>query len=393
MDPITRAELEAQDPTARWREGAEVYCLCPFPACADKPRDKAHRSLRVNTGSGLYNCHRCHASGKLKDAWTDRPTTTAVNRRCAAAVRAITAPPPPLDPPTPDDESRPSEATQDYYAAAFRGSLAARYLHGRGIPQDVAEAHGCGYVADWHGLPRVTFPVRNHAGQLVAFSGRACVECAPAGRQRTQGPKREGVFNPAALAGPVPIIVEAPVDALSLATCGYPAAALIGTTAPAWLSTALVGGTVYLATDADPPQPDGTPGPGDKAAAALDVAIRRARCERLRPPAPWKDWNAALVGLGRATLAAWLSDRLPPPVNPASSPSECALAAGARVWAWVDGAWWPATVTAVWPADGSSRSTAPDVAGHVLVQLDGRHGETLLSSNDLEPLDPAADSV
>ena len=297
---LSLADLERNDPKAKIR-GRECRFLCPLPACSDHQKPKEHRSLTANMDTGAWHCWRCKAAGKLKDKWEDRPPVPRKQKARAAAIRAIKGKPARVDTSPTDDEKRPAESLQEQYAAAFKGSPAARYLAHRGIPQDLAAAHGCGYAPSMYGAARVTFPVRDRAGELVAIQGRTCTERKD---MKDMGPKRFGVFNPDALAGPVRIIVEAPIDALSLAVCGYPAAALIGTEYPAWLPGALVRGTVYLATDADDA--------GDRAAAKLDDAIRLAECVRLRPPHPHKDWNDARCKMGRDALAAWLSDRLAP---------------------------------------------------------------------------------
>lgn len=65
---LTRAELEAFDPRPAQR-GEELRFCCPLPACADKPRDRSHQSLAVNTQTGLWRCHRCEANGQLREHW------------------------------------------------------------------------------------------------------------------------------------------------------------------------------------------------------------------------------------------------------------------------------------------------------------------------------------
>lgn len=321
---IARADVEAHDTRAEWRDNARIRTLCPFPACAGYTGPE-HRSLSIDTATGLYKCHRCKAAGKLRDYWEERPATSPARRKQAAALRAVTAPPP-AAPVVNPDKAPPPEA-QAKYAAAFPDSPAETYLEGRGIPAGVAQAHGCGFAVwkEWQPgddgrlecvgeYPRATFPVRTLDGALVAIQGRAVGECpASVPSKKTRGELKPGVFNPDALRTAAPIITEAPIDALSLAVCGYPAVALMGTTVRPWLSSAFpLGCTVYLGTDADDA--------GDKAAGELNRVIRLSRCERLRPPEPWKDWNAALCGLGRDALAAWLGERIPP-VAPTVTPT------------------------------------------------------------------------
>lgn len=333
---VDRIEADLGEPKAQKKHPTHRKWLCPFHGDKDTP------SLSVDLKKHVFHCFGCGASGSvidwemqradLKDPheaadritggnvayhWNTNPDAPRVNlrrqRRRAEAVARITGPPPPAAPTAEELEKRPPESEQERYAKHFPGSAAARYLEGRGIPPAVAQAHGCGYAPDLYGRPRVVFPYRDRAGALVALSGRAVVDCPPGERQRHKGPKRHGVFNPAALAEDTCIITEAPIDALSLIVCGYPAVALGGTSAPDWLSAARVGGTTWLGTDADPPQADGSPGPGDEAAARLDSQLRYTRCPRLRPPAPHKDWNAALCAMGRDALTAWLAEAMGPP--------------------------------------------------------------------------------
>jgi hypothetical protein len=66
------------------------------------------------------------------------------------------------------------------------------------------------------------------------------------------GPKSDGVFVAGAGLPPDPVaIVEAPIDALSIALCGITAVALLGTETPAWLPARLAFRRVLLATDQD----------------------------------------------------------------------------------------------------------------------------------------------
>ena len=102
---------------------------------------------------------------------------------------------------------------------------------------------------------------------------------------------------------PAIIVCEAPIDALSLASCGFPALALIGCNAPAMLHRATAFRRVLLATDAD--------GAGDHAAQAMAATLPAygATCERLRPEGA-KDWNEMLQEMGRAEMSDWLAERV-----------------------------------------------------------------------------------
>jgi DNA primase len=98
-------------------------------------------------------------------------------------------------------------------------------------------------------------------------------------------------------------LVEAPIDALSLAMCGFPSLALCGTSGPSWLHLACGLRRVALAFDADEA--------GDAAAIAIGAQIAPfgARCQRLRPEG-FKDWNEWLMERGTEELEIFLAERL-----------------------------------------------------------------------------------
>jgi hypothetical protein len=47
---LSLADLEATDPRPSGRGDERRFC-CPLPACAEKPRDRAHQSLGANTAT------------------------------------------------------------------------------------------------------------------------------------------------------------------------------------------------------------------------------------------------------------------------------------------------------------------------------------------------------
>lgn len=307
LDPktLSLADLEAFDPRAP-ANGRERRFCCPLPGpCEGKRVDRTHRSLAVNTETGAWHCHRCGASGLLREFWTEREPVSRKERARARAVQVFRGELRSVEP-TPDDSARrPSEEQQGCFVRTFPGSPALRYLEARGIPPGVAVEHGCGYAPDWHGVPRVTFPVRDAAGALTAISGRAIRPCHDADKHRVQGPKGQGVFHPAALAGHKVIVTEAPIKAMALAACGYPAIGLIGIAAPPWLPRAVALKDVWVATDADTV--------GDDAAEELRDFLsltHPGRKHRLRPPEPFKDWDEALVDMGSPRLGAWLLEQV-----------------------------------------------------------------------------------
>jgi hypothetical protein len=294
---LSLADLERFDPRAPGGHRRERRFCCP--SCGtEKPFDQAHRSLAVNTATGLYFCHRCELEGKLEEWFEDRPAETKAQRARAQAAAAFTGrrSAPTSTKPAPADEGgfdwRAAWSVADEIEPSTPG---ADYLSGRGIAADLAQACGVKFSARWYGRPGVLFGVRDRAGDLVAVQGRLIDGGDP--KALTAGPKSEGVFSALnAIESPVCAIVEGPVDALALAAAGLPAVALLGTSAPAWLAKALHSKHVLLATDADQV--------GDDCAGRLAAEISTPRILRLRPQSA-KDWAEVLEGLGgdRLTVA------------------------------------------------------------------------------------------
>jgi DNA primase len=200
--------------------------------------------------------------------------------------------------------------------AAFPNSPAAEYLAGRGIPESLARAAGCGYAAAFEHWElkdkqwvskgkdrRVIFPV-SYKKVLMAIFTRAIDPEYIEPKHKTKGLKSKGVFAaPGAGQAEMPIITEAAIDALSLALAGFPAIATIGTSWPEWLAHYFAFRTVGVAFDADKA--------GDEAADKLTAELAKmgARAIRLRPSGG-KDWNDVLAAGGvqevRAQVAAAL---------------------------------------------------------------------------------------
>jgi hypothetical protein len=149
----------------------------------------------------------------------------------------------------------------------------AQYLRSRGLDPDLAAATGIRSTSDWYGRPAVLFPLRDRAGELVAIQGRYTDNHSP--KCRSTSGTGEAIFRAGDPSGVV-AIVEGPLDALALHSAGVPAIALIGATAPGWITRSLRG-SILLATDADER--------GDRAATEIRRALRvdPARIARLRP--------------------------------------------------------------------------------------------------------------
>jgi predicted RNA-binding Zn-ribbon protein involved in translation (DUF1610 family) len=303
---LSLSDLEAYDGQPAGR-GAERRFLCP--ECGDgKKRNNAHRSMAVNTDNGAYVCHRCHTSGKLTDFWQDRPQQAPRNARGARLRRAF--------------DVQPIEATATLHSdaqwlkspfTAIGGTPGAGYLNGRGISEQVAALAGSRYCPSWFGRPAVVFPMFDLDGNLIAANGRY-LDGRDNPKTRTAGEKSHGLFcAPAVVNGttfealdkrlPAIILTEAPIDALSLAACGWPAVAFVGTSPPVWLQRACGLRRVLCAFDDDES--------GETAAHTVTalLAAYGARCERLRPGGA-KDWNELLLKIGADALNDFISGQV-----------------------------------------------------------------------------------
>jgi DNA primase len=204
-----------------------------------------------------------------------------------------------------------AQTWQEYFGQArpANGTAAIQYLMQRGIPDTITESAGARFLSI-RGRDFVVFPFCNLAGAPVAFQARALD--SKANPHRAYGRKRAGVFLTCAdaLQAETVIVCEAPIDAMSLAACGYPAIALGGTVMPEWLPKALAFKRILLAFDND------TNGAGDKAATDIKPALYSfgAKTARLAPQrmldAPKSDWNTMLQASGVKALRAWLVCRL-----------------------------------------------------------------------------------
>jgi len=192
------------------------------------------------------------------------------------------------------------------------GEAGAKYLAGRGIPVEIARASRVRfgrYAHKGEEFAAVVFGMKDTDGKSVGFNARAIVGKL----NRHGGNIGAGVFSArcpdyAAIEGVV-IITESPIDALSLATCGYPAFALGGTPYRDLRSIIPPQNTVWLGFDADTAGNDAC----DKWTAELKHCGRISK--RLSPPDGFKDWNEALTAIGREALQAYLQERIALPAQ------------------------------------------------------------------------------
>lgn len=319
---VSLAILEAHDPYAP-TAGSERRFLCPFPECVGHQDARRHRSLAIRIETGAWHCHRCKASGLLTERWT--PTTSRehlprrertrndLRRRFSVPAETLV-------------ESLPEHPTVTHTGktgADWRSRLGtlshltgptgrpgAAYLQKRGLSPDLCHRAGVRFAPDFGtdtatgklGWPAVVFPILGPDGKAVAAHGRAINGTA----KITFGPKSRGVFaTPSALHTILLVVTEAPIDALSLAECGLPSLATIGTDGiPDWFRERAAFHTVLAAHDNDEA--------GEKAAGKLRemLAPLGARVLRLRPPEGFKDWNEAMLGWGSEQLADWLVNEI-----------------------------------------------------------------------------------
>ncbi len=233
--------------------------------------------MAVNLDSGLYVCHRCQSKGRLVDGTIGasldsncRPAKFPFPRHPSSAA-------PPLPYATLSRDTRP----------LVQGERGGRYLECRGISRSLAASAGVRYSENWYGTAMVVFPLVAANGDVIAAHGRSIVGT----QKRTRGPKSLAVFSlPDALHSDCFAIVEGPIDALSLAACGCPAVALVGTSWPNWLLERGYNRRVLLATDND--------AVGDHAAATLGGLLGQFGANVVRLQPPQKDWNEHLVETG-----------------------------------------------------------------------------------------------
>lgn len=305
-ETLSLSELENYDPHGLKR-GSRWRFLCPL--CGDgKPRDKTHRSVSVDGSTGGWKCHRCESQGKLKEYWEDRPMIPKQELQKQALKRKFA-----LTPTTKQPETReipvwlPESYSKSQSLFGEGITPASEYLQSRGVSWEVACCAGVGYAAEWRAggatSQRVIFPVNDQSGALVAVQARAIATQVDGPKFISSGPKSLGVFltSSDALCLPVTFITEAPIDALSLAMCGFNGCATLGKDWPAWLPKSLAFRMVGVGYDNDTP--------GEEAAVKLATSLEAvgAFVFRVRPPEEVKDWNEALTTYGVMITGAYIA--------------------------------------------------------------------------------------
>jgi hypothetical protein len=172
------------------------------------------QSLSVEEATGKFKCHNCGAWGTVtecqksysahnnsmprKGGWTAPGRATFAPAKLVRHASALPQAAPMTINPAAVERARNA-------ARAFEGSPAQEYARRRGIPDDMARAHGLGYWrGKWGGVDSewLTFPLRCPVtGRVVSVAGRNLRSDIQSEKARVFGEK--GIFG-ATRPGPIP---------------------------------------------------------------------------------------------------------------------------------------------------------------------------------------------
>ncbi|RYX80637.1 hypothetical protein EON83_27815 [bacterium] len=310
--------LEALDSYSKGRGARrERIYQCPFCGGTEK-------AFHVNVETGAFNCKRssCGVKGCLREFWKESTQVTFQGRgkargRIPSAFRL-----------SPEATFQPTEGGnwRELWRKSFdlntpEGKPGRDYLAGRGIVVEVAQRAGVRFSRNWApsadgdkytGGAAVLFPLTNRAGELVAVGSRYLNPwTSPEGdtiKARVGGDKQEGIFRAPVADGldPLqekqPVLVEGPIDALALASCGVPTIAANGVSFPEWFAPAMSFKSPFLAPD------------GDEGGAKAMKSWRRdvgpfapsLRCLNIADGLGVKDFGAVIEAKGADALTEWL---------------------------------------------------------------------------------------
>lgn len=305
-----------------FREGADVYTLCPNCSANRKPmnRNKPCLSVKLDmAGGAVWHCNHCDWSGNVAAERLGRDGHPIHDHRPKETPRPARKAPPP------EQRQRP-EAMTRFFAA--RG-IAAEIVEEMGLyhtcvkfPQDI---HLGGEPVDWTKVPDtpcIAFPY-TLGGAIVNHKYR------DEAKRFTQDPKAlRTLFNVDQAAQDVVIWVEGEMDVLACMTAGYRSVVSLPDGAPSKLKDEADPGRAddkrfqALATCAD--RIDGVAkfilatdgdGPGDVLAEELARRLGKERCWRVRWPAGTKDANEVLMQFGAAELQRAIEAATPYPLE------------------------------------------------------------------------------
>jgi hypothetical protein len=294
---LTLAEIEAFDPSPSTSAGRRRF------ACLLCRSDGQH--LAVDDDTGRWRCWRCQAYGIVKERWRTQGEAAVLSaavafgnaaEAAAAASRIAERRKAATTPVAPKDESW----WRRYWESSLplAGSPGETYLVSRGIPLRVAELHGVRYGRRFlQARECVLFPFADRERKkVVAVNARYLDGNTTRDKTQTAGPRSQGaVWSPGALARDPVMVVEGPLDALSLFAAGVPALALVGTAGTNWLPEACAGKNVAVALDND------EQGEAASVRLAEQIAAAGGRPHRCRPSL--NDWNDILRAIGAEALA------------------------------------------------------------------------------------------
>lgn len=213
-----------------------------------------------------------------------------------------------------EDEKRIKRAQKLYQEAlALAGTPGANYLESRGIPTKLAVRNGVRYADQFpYGTDHaaaVVFPMYSATipRRIVAVNGRFLypAQDTDGDKARTYGKPSLGIFGTkGAIKLEVIIIVEAPIDALSLTVTGYPALATCGVQNLRYFPDLFHDKTVVTAFDLDTNPATQT---------TIRANIERFKAEHpgrviwVKPPGgELKDWNDMLRRYGPDGLRVYM---------------------------------------------------------------------------------------
>lgn len=189
------------------RSGHNCTCLCPF-------HDDKNPSMSISSDKGLFHCFSCGAGGDAVKFVMDYEKLSypeAIEKIASLSNFALNYIK------TENEAKKPDKKILDivnayYRSLIFQNKFALNYLYERGLNNAMIERFEIGFAPDSNStlrllqnediepndaldvgiikqnqdgfyasfISRITFPIRNHAGNLVGFGGRTLVKDNPA---------------------------------------------------------------------------------------------------------------------------------------------------------------------------------------------------------------------